>query len=343
MLSAITIIIFLSILILIHELGHFLLAKRFGLFVGDFGLGLPPRAWGKKIGETMYSINWLPFGGYVKIAGEDGDDEVDKKVPHDRIFYNIAPWKRFLILVGGVGVNFLFGWMLLSIVFMIGVKPGVFISQVQEGGPASVAGLQKNDRLVEFTKSDEFVSYAKIHAGEAITLRVARGDGEIELQMTPRKDPPAGQGPLGVVLGEAMGRQQLGLIAAAKEGFIESIDIVKGTFKGISSLIGATFVGKGSLEGVAGPIGIVKITVDASEAGFIYVLSLMALISINLAAFNILPFPALDGGRVLFLIIEKIKGSPLPKKFEQYANGIGLLLLLGLILVVSVKDVIRIF
>lgn len=343
MLTTITIIIFLSILILIHELGHFLLAKRFGLFVGEFGLGLPPRAWGKKIGETIYSINWLPFGGYVKIAGEDGDDEVDKKVPHDRIFYNIAIWKRFLILVGGVGMNFLLGWMLLAIVFMIGVQPGLFISQVQEGSPANIAGLQANDRLLDFTKADDFVSYTKEHAGETITVRVARGDAEMAIQMTPRKDPPAGQGPLGVALGEALGREQLGVAGAIREGFIESINIIKGTFKGLRGLIGAAFKGEGSLDSVTGPIGIVKVTVDASEAGFIYVLSLMALISINLAAFNILPFPALDGGRVLFLLIEKIKGSPLPKKFEQYANGIGLLLLLGLILIISIKDIIRFF
>ncbi len=343
MLTAITIIIFLSILIIVHELGHFLLAKRFGLFVSEFGLGLPPRAWGKKIGETIYSINWLPFGGYVKIAGEDGEDEVNGNVPQDRIFYNIAAWKRLCILVGGVGMNFLLGWMLLSIVFMIGVKPGVFITQVQKDGPAGIAGLKQNDRLLDFVKSDEFVSYTKGHAGEAITVRVERTGKELDLHMTPRKDPPAGQGPLGVILGESLGHEKLGVLGSIKTGFTESVNIVIGTFKGIGGLIGSAFEGKGSLNNVSGPIGIIKITVDASEAGFIYVLSLMALISVNLAAFNILPFPALDGGRVLFLAIEKLKGSPLPKKFEQYANGIGLVLLLGLILVVSVKDVIRFF
>lgn len=345
MLNAIIIIIFLSILILVHELGHFLLAKRFGLFVGEFGLGLPPRAWGKKIGETIYSINWLPFGGYVKIAGEDGEDEADviKKVPHDRIFYNIAPWKRFCILVGGVSMNFLLGWALLSIVFMVGIKPGVFITQVQKEGPAAVAGIRANDRLIEFTKTEDFVSYTKAHAGEAIEVRIDRGGKEMKVQMTPRKDPPAGQGPLGVVLGESVGREKQGVVGAVKGGFVESVRIVEATFKGLAGLVGAVFAGKGSLDSVTGPIGIVKVTVDASEAGFIYVLSLLALISINLAAFNILPFPALDGGRILFLAIEKVKGSPLPKKFEQYANGIGLLLLLGLILIVSVKDVIRFF
>ena len=343
MLTTLIIIAFLSLLILVHELGHFLLAKKFGLFVGEFGLGLPPRAWGKKIGETVYSINWLPFGGYVKIAGEDGEDEVDKGIPKERMFGNIAPWKRFLILIGGVGMNFLFGWMLLSIVFMIGAEAGLFISQVQEGGPASVAGLQANDRLVDFTRSDDFVAFTKGHAGEAVAVRIERAGEELTVQMTPRKDPPAGQGPLGVVLGESFGREQQGVWGAVKGGFVESIAIVEGTFKGIAGLVGSALVGRGSLENVAGPIGIVKVTIDASEAGFIYVLSLMALISVNLAAFNILPFPALDGGRVLFLVIEKLKGSPLPKKFEQYANGIGLLLLLGLIMVVSVKDILRIF
>lgn len=342
MLTTITIIVFLSLLILVHELGHFLLAKKFGLFVGEFGLGLPPRAWGKKIGETIYSINWFPFGGYVKIAGEDAED-VNENVPRERLFGNIAPWKRFLILIGGVGMNFLLGWALLSIVFMVGVKPGLFISQVQKDGPAAIAGLKANDRLIDFTTSGDFVNFTKSHAGESVSLRIGRGNGEMTLHMTPRKDPPAGQGPLGVVLGESFGRPQQGVLGAVKGGFIESAKIVEGTFKGIARLVGSALVGKGSLENVSGPIGIVKVTMDASEAGFIYVLSLMALISVNLAAFNILPFPALDGGRVVFLVIEKIKGSPLPKKFEQYANGIGLLLLLGLILVVSVKDIIRIF
>lgn len=341
MLTTITIIIFLSILILVHELGHFLLAKRFGLFVGEFGLGLPPRAWGKKIGETVYSINWLPFGGYVKIAGEDGADEVDANVPKERIFGNIAVWKRFCILTGGVAMNFLLGWALLSVVFMVGVEPGLFVSSVQEGSPAYGAGLQANDRLLDFTKSDDFAQFAKSHAGESIAVRVGRAGEELTVQVVPRKDPPAGQGALGVLLGESFGRERQGVGGAVKAGFVESIAIVEGTFKGIASLIGSAVIGKGSLDHVAGPIGIIKVTVDASEAGFIYVLSLMALISVNLAAFNILPFPALDGGRVLFLMVEKLKGSPLPKKFEQYANGIGLLLLLGLIVVVSVKDVLR--
>lgn len=343
MLTAITIIIFLSILILIHELGHFLLAKKFGLFVSEFGLGLPPRAWGKKIGETIYSINWLPFGGYVNIAGENGEEEVEGNVPKERIFGNIAPWKRFCILVGGVSMNFLLGWTLLSIVFMIGVKPGVFISQVQKDGPASVAGMKANDLLVDFKRSDDFSSFAKAQAGKVITVNVERGNTKLSLQMTPRKDPPVGQGPLGLILGESLGHEKEGFFGSIKTGFTESIGVVGSTFKGLGALIGSTFAGKGSLNNVTGPIGIIKISVDASNAGFIYVLSLMAIISINLAAFNILPFPALDGGRVLFLAIEKLKGSPLPKKFEQYANGIGLMLLLGLILVVSIKDVIRMF
>lgn len=343
MLTAIIVIIFLSILIVVHELGHFLLAKRFGLFVSEFGLGLPPRVWGKKFGETVYSVNWLPFGGYVKIAGEDGEDEIGGDVPKERIFGNIAAWKRFCILVGGVSMNFLFGWMLLSIVFMVGVKPGVFISQAQKDGPASVAGMKANDRLLDFKKSDDFVSYTKEHAGESIAVRIDRAGKELTLRMMPRKNPPSGQGPLGVVLGESLGHEKEGVISSIKDGFIGSIDIVTGTFKGLAHMIGSAVIGKGSLNNVAGPIGIIKISVDASEAGFIYVLSLMALISVNLAAFNILPFPALDGGRILFLVIEKLKGSPLPKKFEQYANGIGLALLLGLILVVSIKDVIRLF
>ncbi len=345
MLTAIIVIIFLSLLIVAHELGHFLLSKKFGLFVGEFGLGLPPRAWGKKIGETIYSINWLPFGGYVKIAGENGgedeQDGVPANLPKERIFYNIAAWKRALILAGGVGMNFLFGWIILSGIFMFGVPQEVFVGQIQKDSPAASAGIKESDKVLGYKTAADFSGAMKAHGGEQITVHLERAGKEVDVQLTPRKNPPTGQGPIGVSLMET-GQPKEGFVMSLWDGLKASFDIVWATVEGIGHLLKQTIIGKGSLDGVSGPIGIVKITSQASSIGFIYVLQLLALISLNLAAFNILPFPALDGGRLLFLAIEKIKGSPLPKKFEQYANGIGMALLLLLILVISIKDIIRI-
>lgn len=342
MLTVIVIIIFFSILIIIHELGHFLLSKKFGLFVEEFGLGLPPRAWGKKIGETLYSLNWLPFGGFVKIAGENRESEEDlaMKVAPERIFYNLKIWKRSLIIIGGVVMNFILGWFLISIVFWAGIPQAVFIAEVQPNTPAEQAGIQANDKIIGFDKIDDFTNYITAHKGEEISLRIERGGEEMAIDIVPRIDPPKGEGALGVSLVEG-GQERQGILTGIWEALKASGQILGMIFVGIFTLIKGAVSGTGSFEAVTGPVGIVKITAQVSHLGFLYLIQLMALISINLAAINIFPFPALDGGRLLFLIIEKIKGSPLPKRFEGYANAVGFALLILLMVLITVKDINR--
>ena len=329
------VIIFLSILVLIHELGHFLVAKKFGLLVEEFGFGLPPQIWKKKIGETIYSINALPFGGFVKIYGEDREEKAEK----DRSFASLPIKKRSLIIFAGVLMNFLLGWLLISVIFSIGVPQAILITKVELNSPAAEIGLQAGDKILS-AGADNFIKFIDEHRGQEIVIKIER-NGEIkEFKTIPRINPPAGEGALGIALMES-GLAKKNLLASVWEGLKTSVEIIRAVFAAIFNLITKALVGKASLEQIAGPVGIVKITAQAGSLGFVYLLQLLALISLNLVVINIFPFPALDGGRLLFLLIEKIKGSPLPIKFEKYANAVGMAFLLFLMIVITIKDIIR--
>ena len=352
LIGIIIVIIFLSVLILIHELGHFFAAKKFGLWVQEFGFGLPPRIWGKKKGETVYSVNALPFGGFVKIYGED-QEENDSQLSarggsalggaisdKTRSFSNLPAWKRAVILIAGVVMNFILGWVLISIVFAIGIPQAVFITDVKANSPAAESGILANDKILDFKTTKDFISFIDQNRGKEISLKIERAGKEIEIKSVPRKNPPAGEGALGIALIDA-GQPKMNIFSALWGGLKSSFEVFSMIYVAIFKLIQAAILGKGSLAGLTGPVGIVKITGEVSKLGLLYLLQLLALISLNLAAINIFPFPALDGGRILFLIIEKIKGSPLPQKFERYANALGLALLLFLMLVITIKDIAR--
>lgn len=373
------VIIFLSILILVHELGHFLAAKKFGLWVQEFGIGLPPRIWKKKIGETIYSINALPFGGFVKIYGENREDATQKTRIHPnsdefvpqfiqddpepvervvisgRSFSSLPIYKRSIILSAGVLMNFLLGWLVLSMILSIGVPPGVFVAEVTKDSPASEVGLQVGDKISkinnlslfseisgEILNTEQFIKLVDEFQGREISLEVERGGKIINFQVVPRIEPPAEQGPLGIALVET-GLEKQNFFISIIKGFWASLNVIKMVFVAIFSLIIKAFLGEGSLEQIAGPVGIVKITAQVGQLGFIYFLQFLVLISLNLVALNIFPFPALDGGRLLFLLVEKIKGSPLPLKFERYSNALGMVLLLTLMIAITIKDIIRFF
>ena len=335
LIGIILVIIFLSILILVHELGHFLAAKKFGLLVEEFGIGLPPRIWGKKIGETIYSVNWLPFGGFVKIYGENREDEGG-----ERNFSFLSSWKSAITLFAGVFMNFLLGWMVISLVFAMGAPEAVLITDVSADGPAAAAGLMSGDRVVGFSRVDELQSFIKNNQGEEIILKAERQGKILDFNLTPRVDVPEGQGPLGLILIQA-GFPKTGFWESVSEGLKFSVETIGVIFQFLFNLIKGVFIGEADFSQIAGPVGIVKITYQAGAMGLVYVLNLLGLISLNLVVLNILPFPALDGGRLLFLLLEKIKGSPLPLKFERYANAFGMVILLILMIAITVKDIIR--
>lgn len=372
LIGIIAVIIFLSILILVHEFGHFWVAKKFGLLVEEFGIGLPPKIWSKKIGETVYSVNALPFGGFVKIFGENQSADLPARQRPEpqamadgrgldadsrrRNFTGLSIGRRAVVISAGVLMNFLLGWLVISIIFSIGIPQTVLITEVQSDSPAAGIGLQIGDKIIGastqlstdpeyaewigFSNVEKFINFIDAGRGQEIVLKIER-NGEIkEFKTIPRINPPSGEGALGVGLIEA-GLPKQNLLASFWEGLKTSVETVKMIFAALFNLIAKAFVGKASLEQIAGPIGIVKVTAQASTLGFVYLLQLLALISLNLAVINLLPFPALDGGRLLFLLIEKIKGSPLPEKFEKYANAVGMALLLLLMIIITIKDISR--
>lgn len=350
-LTIILVLVPLSFLVLIHEFGHFLAAKRFGLLVEEFGLGLPPRLWGKKIGETIYSINALPVGGFVKILGEDGDETRFWQGPSERRFRSLAIWKRIVILMCGVLMNFIFGWIVISVIFMVGSPQMIQVREVQTNSPASRVGIKPNDSIVSVEtdsktintvdmNADDFSQFIASHANQMITLEIVRGKERVSINVVPRANPVPGEGSLGVLI-EA-GVPRAGIFNGLWVGLKASYDIIIAIFKALGRLIAGVFTGKYSVwNDIAGPVGIYKVTKEVGSLGFVYLFHLLALISLNLAAINSLPIPALDGGRVLFLIIEKIKGSPLSPDLEAKAIRIGMAFLIALFVVVTIKDIVH--
>ncbi|KKP87123.1 MAG: RIP metalloprotease RseP [Parcubacteria group bacterium GW2011_GWC1_35_8] len=372
-------IIILLVLVLVHEFGHFFTAKKFGIRVDEFGFGFPPKIYGKKYGETEYSLNLLPIGGFVKIFGENPDDENTFGPDASRSFVNKPKWQQAIVLFAGVFANLLLAWFLFSIGFMSGLPTSVSgesagyklsninltVVSVLEKSPAQIAGLKSGDKIISLASGKDSVSdinpdtlksFILSHskkparnatqsvAGGEITVGYIRGqDKNINLAVvTPVINKTNNIPEIGISM-DMIGTVKLPLFSALKEGMSLTWFITKGTVLGLYTLIAEGIQGKGSFSSVTGPVGMVGIVGDAYQFGFVYLLSFTALISVNLAIINLLPFPALDGGRLFFLLIEKIKGSRINPKFANTANMIGFGILIILMLAVTYHDIVKLF
>lgn len=347
MLAAIFIIVGLILLILVHEIGHFLAAKQAGIRVEEFGIGFPPRITGWQRGETFYSINWLPIGGFVKIYGENkhrSEEEAGETgvaVDTKRAFFLQSFRRRFVVIAAGISINFIVGWLLLASVYMVGAREAVVITDILEDSPAATAHLQRGDELVGFKSADHFIAYTSANQGKAVTIEVLREDMAISVPAQLR-EAIEGQAPLGAAIGK-VGFAGLPFFAALQKGLIDSVTAVADIFRAFGSLIADLFGHAKVPESIVGPVGILGIAGDLGKLGFVYIVQLIAMISLNLAALNAIPFPALDGGRILFMVIEKIKGSPLNPKRELWANLASFGFLIILMLVITSRDIIRLF
>src|SRR3989344_4771646 len=288
----------LSLLILIHEAGHFFAAKAFGMKVEEFGFGFPPRAWSTKIGETVYSVNWLPIGGFVRLMGEvETTGGAMELLPEDlpRSFRHQAISKRAAVIAAGVGMNFFLGWFLLSALFLVGIPPAVLGTAVNPGSPAAEAGVLPGDRIMGVESVDAFVGAVGAAAGREVSFEIARAGATSTTTLVPRTDPKPGEGRIGVELVQA-GMAPMPFFRAAGQGFLQSLVIMKLILFAILSLVGGILMGAPDFSAVTGPIGIFTAASGASSLGLLYLVQLIALISLNLAVLNVLPFPALDGG-----------------------------------------------
>ncbi len=348
MITGIILFLGLSLLVFIHELGHFIAAKQAGIKVEEFGFGFPPRLWGFRKGETTYSLNWLPIGGFVRIYGENKHkaEEIAKitgeRIDHARAFFNQSLWRRFVVIAAGISINFIAGWLLLSIVYSVGDRPRVQITQVQPGSPAVAIDLQEGDELIAYKKAEDFVQFTKMHQGEQVTFDIMRDAEVLSKTVTLRSILKTGEPALGAAVSD-FGFERLSVGSALIKGLTDSVTMVAEIFKAFGSLIAQLVTGAKLPDNIVGPVGIFSMAGEFGKLGFVYVIQIIAMISLNLAALNAIPFPALDGGRILFLIIEKIKGSPITPKREMWANLISFGLLILLMIVITGRDIVRLF
>lgn len=356
-------IVILLVLVLSHEFGHFIVAKKSGIRVDEFAFGFPPRIFGKKIGETTYSLNALPLGGYVKIFGENPDEDSMNGPEKNRSFVNKPRYIQAAVLSAGVVMNFLVAWLLISIGFMSGMPTSVTslshgqtlanqaitITSVLPGSPAEISGLKAGDVLVSMktktdvtdTPSTDSVSYfIKKHGTESIDITYKRGPDVLNTSLTPSIKKEGGVPTMGISM-DMIGMLKLAPLPAIWEGLKLSGDLFVATAVGFFTLIHDAVLGQADMTTLTGPVGIVGVVGDAAKFGFIYLLSFTALISINLAVINLIPFPALDGGRLLFLLIEKIKGSKISPNIANWTNTIGFGLLMLLMVIITYHDIVK--
>ncbi len=376
--SLLLFLLILSFLVFIHELGHFLSARKFGVKVDEFGIGIPPRAWGKKIGETIYSLNWLPIGGFVKIRGEDLDD-YDPNDPQN--FMNKKPWQRSIILLAGIFMNFVFavlvfyfllasnGWKSSPLVvladynFPFGERVEItnVVMGVASDSNAEKAGVKFGDRILKLSVGD--LSFEPKSSEELIEFVSGKEGQEIEVQtenintgvksiykIIPTYNDEVKRAALGVQLGEVVQLAYVTPLQKSFAGFTHSVNIVGYSFKVMGSLISISVDTKDVgpvAQGVSGPVGIFGAVQSITKLGgsrvYMAILDLMALLSLSLAVMNLLPFPALDGGRWVFVLSEWISGRKPSPKLEARAHQIGFAILLVFIVLVTFKDISQFF
>lgn len=361
-----TIILFVAVLVVLivaHELGHFFAAKAFRMRVDEFGIGYPPKAAGWKRGETDYTLNWLPFGGFVKIFGEDGEDGA----PQPRSFVSKPKWQQAVVLVSGIVMNLVLAYLLLSITLALGmpraltpeealVAPdaSLAVSNVLPGSPADDAGLRRGDIITKVTKGSEtlearsaedFTEFVAQSEGQALELSVTRSGGPIVMTATPESGiipSDAERAALGVGIA-AFGTASVPWYLAPVEGAVLTFEATKEVAVGLIAFFGSILTFSADLSQVSGPVGIAGAVGDAGASGIVPLLTLVAVISMNLALINLLPFPALDGGRLLFVFVEAITRRRIPAQLAGALNFAGFTLLILLMVVITASDVLKLF
>ncbi|MDH7476163.1 MAG: M50 family metallopeptidase [Microgenomates group bacterium] len=357
MLTVVVFIFILAVLVLVHEFGHFIAAKKQGVLVEEFGFGYPPRIFGFQIGETLYSLNLIPLGGFVKLYGEASEELANQKksVPKNRAFINKKPWQKALIIVAGVLGNFLLGWLLIAYLFTQGVPSPtkqVIVEAVQKNSPAARAGIIPKDiiekiivekKQYEIKSTADLINLSKKFAGQSLTFQVLRDGQKKFFEIVPRKNPPAGQGPLGVVITNFV-EKKYPWYQAPFYGLIEAFAITKQILVELLKTLFLFLTLQKPKTDLSGPIGVAYFTGQVIKFGKNAVLELIALLSLNLAVINIfLPFPLLDGGRLVLIIYEWITRKKVNKTLEKYLNIIGLAFLITIAILVSVNDIIKIY
>lgn len=362
--AIITILVFiliLSILVLIHEAGHFFTAKKFGVKVEEFGFGFPPRVYGKKIGETIYSINLLPIGGFVRLYGEDdaGSGKIGKIKDYtklkdkdlQRAFFIRPVWQRASIVLAGVIMNFVLALVVITYIFAVVGMPtqtkNVVITEVLHNSPAAKAGLQKNDIIVSIdttaiTQESQVPALTSKHAHQPMTVMVLRGKSQRTFSVTPTYDAHEKKVLIGIGIAQQIINQNYPWYQAPFFGLKELVNETWQILAGLGQTAQQVSTTGTVPQGLAGPVGIEQLVGVVIQNGFNSTLMLVSLLSLNLAVLNVLPIPALDGGRLFFILFEGVTGRKVNQKFEGYVHMVGMVILLSLIALLTYHDILRI-
>ena len=350
-----TLVLFITtftVIVAVHEFGHFASARLLGMKVLEFAFGFPPRLWGVRRGETEYTLNWIPFGGFVRILGQDDFSIRQQGTGDPRSFTSRPWWAQAIVLAAGVFMNFVLAIVILTVAFATGTTAptgDVRVFDVRPGSPAAAAGMQVGDIVVD-------VDGMPIHTARAmvnITSKAADKQKEITIDATrngqplapikavPRADPPAGEGPLGVQLEEV----QAAVAVPPQQAFSSAVSLTGDVVGQIVTLPGQLLAARAAPSGgapvVGGPIEIFRVTGQVAQFGIPTFLKLVGVLSVNLGVINIIPFPGLDGGRLFFVLIGALLRRRLSPQVEAVIHAVGFVLLLGLLVVVSISDIRR--
>ncbi|HTP57219.1 MAG TPA: site-2 protease family protein [Candidatus Paceibacterota bacterium] len=360
MLTFIIFLIVISVLVLVHEAGHFIAAKRAGMKVEEFGFGFPPRLVGWRHRGTVYSINLIPFGGFVRIFGENGEN---RNAPGS--FGAGSFFAKVGVVVSGVAMNFLLAVVLLILGSFLGLRVGIFdsataaratqtevqILQVAPGSPAETAKLQPLDTILGFRQNgdldvtatpEDVQTFAYAHEGEAVTIVIGRGGTSQDIPLHLRQPLGPTEGPIGISLA-LTGVIRYPWYESIWRGIASAGLIFWGVLVGYWSILKSLIISGSAGSDITGPVGIATLTGQAARVGFNYLMQFVAMISVNLAVLNILPFPALDGGRLAIIVAEKLRGRSLSAHVEEAINAVGFAILIMLMIAVTIKDIVKFF
>ncbi len=344
MVTLLLFIIILGTIIFVHEGGHFLFAKLTGIYVHEFAIGMGPKLFRFQKGETLYSIRMIPIGGFCQLAGEEGEEE---NIPKDRTLQGKKAWQRFLVMFFGAGFNFISAMLVLFFSALIwgSASPEPVLSSVENNSAAAIAGLAKGDRILEInhhkisTMDDVSLYLAIDKHKKATSFKVQEENGLVKtVSVMPSK----------VVDGDNVSyRYGIGLATKKKTGLLNALSYMvtktKSLFKQMAVTVISLFDGNISVKQLSGPVGIYEIVGTQAKGGIASLLYLFAFLSINVGFINLLPLPAFDGGHILFIVIEKIKGSPVKPETEAKFHTVGLFLLMLLMVYITFNDILRLF
>ncbi len=362
--SVIIFLLILAILIFVHELGHFLVAKKSGIRVDEFAIGFPPKLFSYEWGGTKYTINAIPFGGFVKIFGEDAHNSEISEENKNVSFVYKPKWIQASVLVAGVTFNIIFAWLVISLGFFLGTTSALphnttgqfndarlIITEVMPNSPANLSGLKPGDTIVSITSGKKIIDselypetvqkFISESTSKDLVLNIKDQKGADRLvTVSPTTELVEGRKVLGISM-EWIGTLKLSLFDSLRSGADSTWYLLKATTVGLTKFLWETITFRSDFSQVTGPVGIAGVVKEANELGFRYLLNITAIISINLAVINLVPFPALDGGRLLFVLIEAIIRRPINPNIVKWTNVIGFSLLMLLMLVVTAKDILK--